>query len=329
MRAVLCKALGPPASLVLENVPSLEPGPKEVVIGVKACGVNFPDVLIVQGKYQHKPAFPFSPGMELAGPILRQGAEVSQFKVGDRVMATTGIGGFAEETIASAGRLMLIPEGMDYIHAAAFPMTYGTSLHALKDRGRLGKGETLLVLGAAGGVGMAAVEIGKALGARVIAAASSADKLALCRKHGADETINYSTENLRERLRELTSDRGVDVVYDPVGGSYSEPALRAMAWGGRFLVVGFAAGEIPRIPLNLMLLKGCDVVGVSWGGFFRHSPERIRTHLDDLVALYRTGKLRPEVTATYPLERTKDALTDMMERRVKGKVVVVVDSKEF
>ena len=323
MRAVLCKALGPPASLVVEDVLPLQPGPGEVVIGVKACGVNFPDVLIIQGKYQYKPPLPFSPGREAAGPILRTGPGISQFKVGDRVMANLETGGFAEEAIAKIERVLPIPEGLNDVLASAFVMTYGTSLYALKDRGRLAKGQTLLVLGAGGGIGIASIEIGKLLGARVIAAASSEEKLALCREHGADETINYSTENIRDRLRELTSDRGVDVVCDPVGGPYTEPALRAMAWGGRFLVVGFAAGEIPRIPLNLPLLKGCDIVGVSWGGFLKRDPRQTHAHLDELVALYRTGKLKPPVTATYPLERVPDALTDMMERRVKGKVVIV------
>ena len=324
MRAILCKAFGPPASLVLENVPSLEPGAKEVVIGVKACGVNFPDVLAVQGKYQAKLAFPFSPGREVAGTILRKGSDVSDFNVGDRVVATMGTGGFAEEAIARVDRLIPIPEGMDYVQASAFLMTYGTSLYALKDRGRLANGETLLVLGAAGGVGLAAIEIGKALGAQVIAAASSEDKLDLCREHGADQTINYSTENLRERLRELTSDRGVDVICDPVGGPYSEPALRAMAWEGRFLVVGFAAGEIPRIALNLLLLKGCEIVGVTWGGFLqRNHPLQTKAHLDELVALYAVGKLRPTVTVTYPLEHAPDALMELLERRVKGKIAIV------
>jgi NADPH2:quinone reductase len=322
MRAILCKAYGPPTSLVLEDVPSPEPRPKEVVVRVRACGVNFPDVLIIQGKYQLKPAFPFSPGMEVAGDILRKGSEVHDVNVGDRVAASIGTGGFAEEAIANSDRLIPIPDGMDYVQASAFLMTYGTSLHALKDRGRLAKGETLLVLGGAGGIGIAAVEVGKALGAHVIAAASSEEKLAFCQKHGADETINYATERLRERLRELTSDRGVDVICDPVGGHYSEPALRGIAWGGRFLVVGFAAGEIPRITLNLPLLKGCEIVGVSWGGFLRRDPLRTRAHLKELVDLYSAGKLRPSVTARYSLDRAAKALMEVMERRVKGKIVI-------
>jgi NADPH2:quinone reductase len=316
MRAVLCKAYGLPNSLVLEDVPAPQPKPKEVVVGVKACGVNFPDTLIIQGKYQFKPPFPFSPGSEVAGTILRKGAEVAGFNIGDRVIASVGSGGFAEEAVASADRLIPIPQGMDYVQASAFLMTYGTSLHALQDRGHLKAGETLLVLGAAGGVGIAAIEIGKAMGAQVIAAASSDDKLALCREHGADQTINYTAENLRERLRELTSDRGVDVVYDPVGGPYSEPALRAMAWEGRFLVIGFASGEIPKIPLNLALLKSCDIVGVFWGAFLQRDPQKTKAHLAELVNLYGAGKLKPAVTASYSLERAPQALIEFMERRV-------------
>ncbi len=323
MRAVLCKAYGPPSSLVLEEVPDLQPGPKQVVVQVKACGVNFPDTLMIQGKYQFKPNFPFSPGSEVAGPILRVGAEVTRFKPGDRVIASVGFGGFAEEALAAENRLIPVHAGMDDVHAAAFIMTYGTSLYALKNRGHLKAGETLLVLGAAGGVGIAALEIGKAMGARVIAAASSDDKLALCREHGADEVVNYATENLRDRLRALTGDRGVDVVYDPVGGPYSEPALRSMAWEGRFLVIGFAAGEIPRMPLNLTLLKSCDIVGVFWGAFLQRDPAATKAHLAELIGLYEAGKLRPPVTATYPLARAPEALEAFMERRVKGKVVVV------
>ncbi len=323
MRAILCKAYGPPNSLVLEDVPVPQPTPKEVIVGVKACGVNFPDTLIIQGKYQFKPPFPFSPGSEVAGTILRKGSEVAQFNIGDRVIASIGSGGFAEEAVAPADRLVPIPHGMDYVHASAFLMTYGTSLHALQDRGHLKKGETLLVLGAAGGVGIAAIEIGKAMEAQVIAAASSDDKLALCREHGADQTINYTTENLRERLRELTADRGVDVVYDPVGGPYSEPALRAMAWEGRFLVIGFASGEIPRIPLNLALLKSCDIVGVFWGAFLQRDPQKTKAHLAELVDLYADGRLKPAVTATYSLDRAPQALVEFMERRVKGKIVIV------
>jgi NADPH2:quinone reductase len=323
MKAVLCKAYGPPSSLTLEDIPSPEPAPDQVLVSVKAAGVNFPDTLIIQGKYQFKPAFPFSPGSEVAGTIVRTGSGVTSFKIGDRVIASVGHGGFAEEALAVADQLLPMPEGMDYVHASSFLLTYGTSLYALKDRGGLKSGETLLVLGAGGGVGIAAVEVGKAFGARVIAAASSEDKLALCRDHGADETINYSTEDLRERIRSMTSDRGVDVIYDPVGGPYSEPALRSIAWEGRYLVIGFASGEIPRTPLNLPLLKGCNIIGVFWGAFLKRDAQRTREHLGELVNLYAAGKLRPAITRTYPLERAPEALTELLERRVKGKIVIV------
>jgi len=308
---------------MLEDIPSPEPAPHQVLVSVKAAGVNFPDTLIIQGKYQIKPAFPFSPGSEVAGIIVRTGSKVTDFKIGDRVMASVGYGGFAEEVVAAADQLLPIPESMDFVQASSFLLTYGTSLYSLKDRAGLKKGETLLVLGAGGGVGIAAIEVGKALGARVIAAASSEDKLALCRDHGADEIINYSTEDLRERLRSMTLDRGVDVIYDPVGGSYSEPALRSMAWGGRFLVIGFASGEIPRIPLNLPLLKGCDIIGIFWGAFLKRNAQRSREHFAELLSLYATGNLRPAVTRTYPLERAPEALTELVERRVKGKIVIV------
>ena len=322
MKAVLCKAFGPPSALAIEDVPEPAPGPRQVVVAVRACGVNFPDALMVQGKYQFKPPFPFSPGNEVAGTVLRLGSEVEGVRVGDRVIAFTSHGGFAEQVAADADRLVHMPDDMDFVHASAFVMTYGTALHALKDRGRIEAGESLLVLGAAGGVGTAAIEVGKAFGARVIAAASSADKLALCRECGADETIDYAAEDLRERLREL-GPRGLDVVFDPVGGPYSEPALRAMGWNGRFLVIGFAAGEIPRIPLNLPLLKSCSIVGVFWGAFLRRDPDETAAHLRDLVRLHAEGKLRPRVSATYGLEDAPVALTDLLERRVKGKVVIV------
>ena len=322
MKAVLCKAFGPPSALAIADVPEPAPGPRQVVVAVRACGVNFPDALMVQGKYQFKPPFPFSPGNEVAGTVLRLGSEVEGVRVGDRVIAFTSHGGFAEQVAADADRLVRMPDDMDFVHASAFVMTYGTALHALKDRGRIEVGESLLVLGAAGGVGTAAIEIGKAFGARVIAAASSEDKLALCRECGADETIDYAAEELRERLRELAP-RGLDVVFDPVGGPYSEPALRAMGWNGRFLVIGFAAGEIPRIPLNLPLLKSCSIVGVFWGAFLRRDPDETAAHLRDLVRLHAEGKLRPHVSAAYRLEDAAKALTDMLERRVKGKVVIV------
>jgi len=324
MKAVLCKAYGPPESLVIEDVASPQPGPGEVVVSVKAASVNFPDVLIIQNKYQVKPPLPFSPGSEVAGIVKAVGDEVSAVKPGDRVMAFTAFGAFAEEVKTDAQRLLPLPAGMDFETAAAFGLTYATSDHALRDRGQLAAGETLLVLGAAGGVGLAAIEIGKALGARAIACASTDDKLAVCRAHGADDTINYATEDLRERVKALTGARGADVVYDPVGGQYTEPALRSIAWRGRLLVVGFAAGDIPKIPLNLTLLKGCAIVGVYWGEFTRREPQRFADSMQQLGRWYGEGKLKPHVSETFPLERAADALTLMANRLVKGKVVLTV-----
>jgi NADPH:quinone reductase len=323
MKAVLCKQYGPPESLVIEEVPPLKPANAQVVVAVSACGVNFPDTLIIQGKYQLRPDLPFSPGGEIAGTVKEIGEGVTRFKAGDRVIAFTGWGGFAEEVPVEVAHLIPIPEGMDFVTASAFVMTYGTSHHALKDRAELKPGETLLVLGAAGGVGLAAVEIGKAMGARVIAAASSDDKLTVCQQHGADDLINYGREDLKERVKALTEGRGVDVIYDPVGGDYSEPALRGMAWKGRFLVVGFAAGDIPKIPLNLPLLKGCSLVGVFWGAFTRKEPQRNQEHMRELLAWFHEGRLRPYISATYPLERAADALNDVMNRKVMGKVVLI------
>jgi NADPH2:quinone reductase len=324
MRAVVCKVYGPPESLVIEDVASPLPGPGDVVIETKAASVNFPDVLIIQNKYQVKPPLPFSPGSELAGVVKAVGDEVKGLKPGDAVLAVTTYGAFAEEVRTEARRVVPIPEGMDYEQAAAFGLTYATSDHALGDRGQLKAGETLLVLGAAGGVGIAAIEIGKALGARVIACASSDDKLALCRAHGADETINYASQDLREGIAAATGGAGVDVVYDPVGGSYTEPSLRSLRWRGRLLVVGFAAGEIPRIPLNLTLLKGCSIIGVFWGEFARREPERFAASMRQLGRWFGEGKLKPPVTATFPLERAAEALTLMAARQVKGKVVLTV-----
>jgi NADPH2:quinone reductase len=325
MKAVLCKAYGPPESLVIEEVEPLKPGPGQVVIGVKACGVNFPDTLIIEGKYQFKPEMPFSPGGEVAGVIKEVGEGVERVKIGDRVIAFTGWGGFAEEVLVEAEKLIPIPEQMDFVTASAFVMVYGTSHYALKDRAKLQPGETLLVLGAAGGVGLAAVELGKAMGARVIAAASSDEKLAVCREHGADECINYTSEDLKERIKTLTVGKGVDVIYDPVGGNYSETALRGMAWEGRYLVIGFAAGAIPRIPLNLTLLKGSSIVGVFWGSFTTRDPQRNQEHLRELVSWFHEGKIKPRISATYPLRRAADALNDLLTRKVTGKAVLLVD----
>ena len=325
MKAVLCKAYGPPESLVLEEVAPLHAGRGQVVIDVKACGVNFPDTLIIQGKYQFKPEMPFSPGGEVAGIVKEVGEGVRNAKVGDRVIAFTGWGGFAEEVVTEYNKLIPIPDGMDFPIASAFIMVYGTSHYALKDRAKLQPGETLLVLGAAGGVGLAAVEIGKVMGAHVIAAASSDEKLAVCKQHGADEGINYAKEDLKTRLKELTNGNGVNVIYDPVGGDYSEAALRGIAWEGRHLVIGFTAGDIPRIPLNLTLLKGCSIVGVFWGSFTARDPQRNQQHLQELLTWYQTGKIRPHISATYSLEQAADALNDLMQRKVTGKVVLLTD----
>ena len=323
MKAVLCKEYGPPDSLVVEDVASPTPGRGEVLLAVRAAGVNFPDVLIIQNKYQFRPPLPFAPGGEVAGVVTALGEGVTTFKIGDRVIGSTGWGGFAEELAVDASRALAIPDEMDFVTASAFLMTYGTSHHALKDRAHLREGETLLVLGAAGGVGLAAVELGKLMGARVIAAASTPEKLAVCREHGADELIDYAREDLKERVKQLTSGNGVDVVYDPIGGAYAETALRGTAWDGRYLVVGFAAGEIPKIPLNLVLLKGCQIVGVFWGAFTVREPERHRANIAELMTWFRAGKLKPHVSATFPLERAAEALNAMAERRVMGKVVLV------
>jgi NADPH:quinone reductase len=322
MKAVVCKQFGPPESLAFENLPSPAAGPGEVVVSVRAASLNFPDVLIIQNKYQFKPPLPFSPGSELAGVVKEVGAGVTAFRPGDKVMAFTTYGAFAEEAKTEASRLLPLPEGMDFVTGAAFLLTYATSDHALRDRGALRAGETLLVLGAAGGVGLAAIEIGKALGARVIACASSGEKLAVCRSHGADEGINYATEDLRERIQTITGKSGVDVVYDAVGGPYSEPAFRSLAWRGRLLVVGFAAGDIPKLPLNLALLKGASVVGVFWGDFARREPKPFAESIRQLGQWYREGKLRPHVSQTLPLEKAADALKLMAARQVKGKLVL-------
>ena len=326
MKAVLCKQFGPPESLVIEELPSPKAGPGEIIVSMKAASLNFPDVLIIQNKYQFRPPLPFSPGSELAGVVKEVGEGVHGYKPGDRVLAVTTYGAFAEEVKVDAARLVPIPAGMDFNSAAAFLLTYGTSDHALRDRGQLRAGETLLVLGAAGGVGLAAIEIGKALGARVIACASSADKLQVCRQHGADDLINYATEDLREKIKELTGGKGVDVVYDPVGGPYTEPALRSTGWRGRLLVVGFAAGDIPKIPLNLPLLKGSSVVGVFWGEFARREPKAFAASIGQLGAWFREGKLKPHVSRSFALEQAVEALQLMAARKVTGKVVLTANT---
>jgi NADPH2:quinone reductase len=322
MKALLCKQFGPPESLVLEDLPSPKAGAGEVVISIKAASVNFPDVLIIQNKYQFKPPLPFSPGSELAGVVKEAGPGVSNVKPGDKVIAFVTYGAFAEEVKTEAARLLPMPQGMDYDSAASFILTYGTTDHALRDRAQMQAGETLLVLGAAGGVGIAAIEIGKAMGARVIACASSDEKLSVCRQHGADEAINYATEDLRERIKALTQGKGVDVIYDAVGGPYSEPAFRSIAWRGRHLVIGFAAGDIPKLPLNLALLKGASVVGVFWGDFTRREPKAFAESARQLASWYAQGKLKPHVSATFPLDKAAEAMNLLASRKAKGKVVI-------
>lgn len=323
MKAILCKQWGPPESLVVENIPTLKAENAHVIVSVKACGVNFPDTLIVQGKYQYKPDLPFSPGAEVAGVVKELGQGVSGVAVGDRVFAFIRWGGFSEEVSVPIDKIFHMPEGMGFETASAFVMTYGTSYYALKHRAQLKSGETLLVLGAAGGVGLAAVELGKIMGARVIASASTDDKLAVCKEYGADELINYSTQNFRSIISEITNGQGVDVVCDPVGGRLTEQALRSTGWKGRLLVMGFASGEIPKIPLNLPLLKGSSIVGVFWSDFIRREKEIYTYILQDLIALFVQGKLKPLVSKTYPLEQAALALNDIMQRRVMGKIVLV------
>ncbi len=323
MRAVLCKAFGPPESLVLEEVDDPEPDAGQVVVDVAACAVNFPDVLVIQDMYQFKPPLPFSPGAEVAGTVSAVGEGVDGVAVGDRVLASPGWGGLAEKVAVPARTVIPVPEEVDFVHASSFLYAYGTSHYALKDRGRLQPGESLLVLGAAGGVGLAAVELGAVMGANVIAAASTDEKLALCREHGASQTINYETEDLKTRIRELTGGEGANVVYDAVGGQYSEPALRATAWDGRFLVIGFTAG-IPKIALNLTLLKSCSIVGVFWGAFVGREPAKHRANIAELMEWWREGKLHPHVSNTYPLERASEAIRELADRKAKGKVVVTI-----
>lgn len=322
MKAVLCKKFGPPEELVVEDIEAPVPGPDEVVIKASAIGLNFFDTLIIEDKYQFKPELPFSPGAELAGTIAALGANVTGFAEGDEVMAYTTYGAAREMVAAPANQVIPIPHGVDHTVAAGLTITYGTSLHALQDRARLQPGETLAVLGASGGVGQSAVEIGKAMGARVIACASSQDKLDFCKSVGADEVVNYAEEDLKERLKELTSGKGVDVVYDPVGGDLAEAALRATAWDGRFLVIGFAAGEIPKIPLNLVLLKGCQIVGVFWGAFVKRDPAGHVANMTRLLNWCLGGQIKPHLHDTLPLDQTPAALRAFINREVKGKIVI-------
>lgn len=324
MKAVLCKSFGPPSNLVLEEAADPVAKANEVVLDIHAAGVNFPDTLIIEGKYQLKPPFPFSPGGEAAGVISSVGDKVKHLKPGDRVMGLTGFGSFAEQIAIDAMRVLPMPKDMDFVTAAGFSMTYGTSMHALKQRANIQPGETLLVLGASGGVGLAAVEIGKAMGARVIAAASSAEKLEVAKAAGADELINYSEVSLKDAVKELTKGQGADVIYDPVGGDLFDQAVRSINWKGRLLVVGFASGRIPEFPANLALLKGSSIVGVFWGSFAAREPQANLENFQQLFAWFSEGKLKPLVSLTYKLDQYEDALEVLSSRKAVGKVVVKV-----
>ena len=322
MKAIVCNEFGLPSSLEFTEIENPIPNKDEVLMAVKACSVNFPDTLIIQGKYQFKPNFPFSPGSDVAGVIESVGENVKHSKVGDEVVGFIPFGGFAEKAIVKAKDCFPKPEGMSLVNASAFLLAYGTSYHALKDRANLQKGETILILGASGGVGLTAIELAKLIGAKVIAAASSDDKLKLCKEFGADELINYTKENLKEKTKALTNGKGVDVIYDPVGGDFSELALRAIAWNGRHLVIGFANGGIPKIPTNLALLKGASIVGVFWGAFAQREPKKSLENIKQLLNWFGQGKLKPHIDEIYSLENAPKALEAMMQRKTKGKIVI-------
>lgn len=332
MRALLSKEVGGPDTLEMTELPDPTPAAGQVVVAVKACAINYPDVLIIEDKYQFKPTRPFAPGGEVSGVISAVGEGVSRFKVGDRVLASTGWGGFAEKLALEEQRCTPIPDDMPFDEAAAFVLTYGTSYYALKDRGHIKAGETLLVLGAAGGVGLAAVELGKAMGARVIAAASSQEKVDLAVKHGAESGVVYprgpfdkdGQKALANLIKDACGPNGWDVAYDAVGGDYSEATIRAAGWNGRFLVIGFPSG-IPKIPLNLTLLKSCDIVGVFWGAAVARDPKGHAQNLKELMALYAEGKIRPYVSERFPLARAGDAIAHLSSRKAMGKVVITVE----
>lgn len=322
MKAIVCKTWGLPETLVIEDLSDVVPGPGQIAIDIQAAGVNFPDVLLIQNKYQFKPELPFIPGSELAGVVRAVGDGVTQYKVGDHVIAFTPQGAYAQQIAVPVHAVMPMPPGMDFDTGAAITLTYGTAYHAIVDRGQLKAGETMLVLGAAGGVGLAAIDIGKALGARVIAAASSEEKLEVCEAHGADATINYSTQDLREAIKAATGGKPVDVVYDPVGGPFAEPAFRSIAWRGRYLIIGFANGEIPKLPLNLPLLKGASLVGVFWGEFVKREPKANLIAMRELMHWLDAGKIKPHISGRYALADTAQALNDMAARKVTGKIVI-------
>lgn len=323
MKAIVCKTFGPPDLLAYEEVKSPPLGKGDVRIAVKAAGINFPDTLIIQGKYQLKANPPFTPGGEVAGTVLEVGEKVKHLRAGDSVAAIVPTGGYAEEVVASGDQVLALPKGMDLVDASAFPFVYGTTLHALKQRANLKAGETLLVLGAAGGVGLAAVQLGKLMGARVIAAASSDEKLALCKAQGADEVVNYATGSLKESVKTLTKGQGADVIYDPVGGDLAQDCFSAINWNGRYLVIGFASGKIPEVALNRLLLKGASAVGVFWGAFVAREPKANWENFQQLFGWYSEGKLKPHISKRYPLAQAAQALNDMQSRKVTGKIVLV------
>ena len=322
MKAILCTRYCTPDELELADIPQPTAGPGEALVRVKAAALNFFDLLIIAGKYQVKPPFPFSPASEFAGIVESVGAGVTDVAVGDRVLGSTGHGTAREYIAVPAKQLVKIPEKLDFDRAAGLTVTYGTTLYALRERAQLKSGETLAVLGASGGVGLAAIEIGKIMGARVIACASSAEKLDFARAHGADETVNYASEDLRGALKRLGGERGIDVVYDPVGGAYAEPAVRSLGWEGRYLVIGFAAGEIPKLPLNLVLLKSCDIRGVLWGAWTLREPDGQRALMSEIARWCADGKLSAHVHAVYPLAETAAALKAIADRKVMGKIVL-------
>jgi len=324
VKAILCREHGTPDTLTFEDIAEPELGPGQVRIAVKACGVNFPDVLMVAGKYQMQPPLPFSPGAELAGEILQTAGDVTHFQTGQRVLALSAFGGMAEQVCVPAQTVMPIPDEMPWETAAAFLLTYGTSYYALKQRAQLQTGETLLVLGAAGGVGLAAVELGHLMGAKVIAAASTGEKLEIAREYGADMTIDYTRDNLKDQMRQLTDGKGANVIYDPVGGDLFDQCLRSVAWNGRILIIGFASGTIPKIPANLPLLKGASIVGVFWGRFAEMEPAMHQQNTRELFSWYAEGKIRPKISRAFPLEDGADAIAMLAERRATGKVVVTI-----
>jgi len=322
MKAILCSQYCGPDDLVLSDIAEPVAGPGEVVIAIKSAALNFFDLLMIQGKYQVKPPFPFSPAAEIAGVIDSVGAGVTDLKPGDRVAASCGFNGAREKVAVPAGQAVKIPDSLDYDRAAGIIVIYGTALHAIQDRADPKPGETLVVFGAAGGVGLAACELGKVMGLKVIACASSDEKLAFAKQHGATETINYAKEDLKEALKRVGGDKGIDIVFDPVGGSYAEVGVRSLGWKGRFLVIGFAAGDIPKIPLNLALLKGCDIRGVFWGAYMKRDPKDGRANLEKLMRWAAEGKISAHVDSTFPLAKTADALKVLADRKAMGKVIL-------